>query len=120
MTNVGTGPELVVCGYFLARGYADGRDLFFQEDKFVIDDVTRTSRKEFVVDVAVSSQWGGTTYLNIDGVYFHTRTELQEFHDHLRDRSEQRWGKVVDVPDAVTLDPESLVDFLGRNGVIAA
>lgn len=117
--NVGTGPELVTTGYFLAHGYVGGRDVFFQEDKIVIDDRTRTSRKEFVVDVAVDDAWGQTIYLNIDGVYFHSRTELQAFHDALRDRSEGRTGRAVDVPDIDCYDDRTFVAFLAREGIIA-
>jgi len=117
--NVGTGPELVVCGFFLARNYTPGRDLFFQEDKVVIDDVSRTSRKEFIVDVAVNDAWGNTVYLNIDGIYFHTRTELQQFKDAIRNGKEAKTGKPVDVPDTFCYDPMTLMDLLDREQVAA-
>jgi hypothetical protein len=117
--NQGTGPELVTCGYFLAHGYTPGRDIFFQQEKIVIDDRTRRTRKDFIVDVAINSPWGGTIYLNIDGVYFHTRTELEEFKDAIRDGREGRTGRPVDVPDTDTLDPATFESFLQREGVAA-
>jgi hypothetical protein len=118
--NVGTGPELVVVGFFLSRGYILGRDLFFQQEKIVIDDRTRTSRRDFIVDIAINSAWGMTVYLNIDGIYFHQRNELQEFRDAVRDRNLLRFGAVVDVPDTVCYDDATLVDFLSGKGVLAA
>ncbi len=116
--NVGTGPELVTCGYFLARGYQPERNISFQEDKIYIDDRTRTSRKLFVVDVEIDSPWAGFVYLNIDGNYFHTRTELEQFRDALRDRAEGRTGRAVDVPDLVCYDDRTFVSFLEKEGVI--
>ena len=116
--NVGTGPELVTCGYFLARGYTPHHNISFQEDKLYIDDKTRTSRKLFVVDVEVDSTFAGFIYLNIDGNYFHTRTELEEFHDALRDRAEGRTGTPVDVPGDVCYDDTTFVAFLMQKGVI--
>jgi hypothetical protein len=117
--NVGTGPELVTCGFFLARGYVPHRNITFQEDKIIIDDRSRLVRKEFVVDVEVDSIWGEFLYLNIDGVFFHSRTELQEFKDHIRDSSEQRKGTPIDVPDTVCYDSSTFMTFLRTHGVLA-
>lgn len=117
--NVGTGPELVTCGYFLARNYIPERNITFQEDKIIIDDRTRFTRKLFVVDVEVDSIWGELIYLNIDGAYFHTRTELQQFKDHIRDVNEGRTGRAVDVPDWATHDEGTFVSFLQREQVVA-
>lgn len=116
--TIGTGPELVVCGYFLAHGYEEGRDLFFQDYKFVINERSRTRiKKLFVVDVAVNDHFGGTIFLNIDGAQFHTKTALQEFRDAVRDGTLKKRGRVVDVPDTVCYAGQTLVDFLIRAGI---
>lgn len=117
--NVGTGPELVTCGYFLARNYTAGRDIFFQSEKVVIDDRSRLVRKDFIADIAINSAWGTTIYLNIDGPFFHTRTELQEFKDAIRDGREGRTGTVVDVPADLCYDDATFTSFMQREGVVA-
>jgi hypothetical protein len=117
--NVGTGPELVTCGYFLARNYIPGRNITFQEDKIFISDRTRHVRKEFIVDVEVDDAWGRLVYLNIDGAFFHTRTELQEFKDHIRDMNESRTGIPIDVPGDLCYDDQTFISFMQREGVVA-
>lgn len=112
-----SGAELVVAGYFLSLGYVEGRDLFFQEYKFVIDDRTRRSHRLFVVDDAINSKDGGTIFLNIDGVEYHKKTELEMFKDGIRDGRLRAKGKVVDVPDTACYTGEDLKAFFLREGV---
>jgi hypothetical protein len=120
--NVGTGPELVICGFFLSRDYhtsGANANLFFQSQKLLISDRSRVKLlKKFVVDIAIDNPFGGLIYLNIDGAYFHTRTELQEFKDAARDRGLLQGGRVLDVPDTMTYQATTLVAFFEREGVI--
>lgn len=119
--NVGTGPELVVCGYYLAHGYhttGSNADLFFQSEKFLISDRSRVRLlKKFVVDIAVDSPFAGLIYLNIDGTYFHTRTELEIFKDAVRNQGQAANGRPISLPDTVCYHAPDLVAFLQREGI---
>ena len=119
--NVGTGPELAVCGYYLAHGYHTGganANLFFQSEKFLISDRSRVKLlKKFVVDIAIDSPFGGLIYLNIDGTFFHTRTELEIFKDAVRNRGQAAQGRPISLPDTVTYHAPDLVAFLQREGI---
>jgi hypothetical protein len=119
--NVGTGPELCVCGYYLSHGYhttGANANLFFQSEKFLIGDRSRVKLlKKFVVDIAIDSPWGGLIYLNIDGAFFHTRSELEIFKDAVRNRGQAAQGRPISLPDTVTYRAPDLVAFLTREGI---
>lgn len=113
-----SGAELVVAGFFLAHGYVEGRDLFFQEAKFIINDRSRArTLKEFVVDNMINSRWGTNIYMNIDGVYYHDRTQLEAFKDAVRDGRLRAKGRVIDIPDTVCFSGEDLRAFLLREAL---
>ena len=111
--NVGTAPELALCGRFLSQGYILHRTLFFQEQKLSF---FRHFSRVFTADVAIVGPGGGLILIPVDGLHFHNRTLREQIDTQAQHNALTRLGKVVAIPDTECLSAVRMENYLRRHG----